>query len=79
MSARKGMPHSLNLLMVDEALQASACLIEKAYVLESGARWRRLSSKTYRQIEETRAALRRLDDALDMLDRRLTGIRRVIK
>jgi hypothetical protein len=61
---------------LEEALHESHRLIEKAHVLESPERWRGLSSRSYRQIEEARAALRRLEDALQMLDRRLTGVGR---
>ena len=79
MLANVSRPHSsLQLRCLEEALHESHRLIDKAQVLESSERWSGLSPKTYRQILEFRAALRRLEDALRALDRRLTGVRRVI-
>ena len=60
-----------------EALVASKRLIDKACTLESPERWRGISRKSYRQILEARATLRRLEEALQLLDRCFTGVRRV--
>jgi hypothetical protein len=58
----------------DEALQESQWLIEKARALESSENWTGMSRRTYRQIQEARQALRRLENALSALDARLTGV-----
>ncbi len=61
----------------DAALSKSHGLIKRALVLKSVERRLGLASRTYRQTQEVREALQRLDDALRAPDRRFTGVRRV--
>jgi len=66
-------------MLADEALQASDWVIEKADALESPERWLALSSRTYRQLAQARAALLRLNEALRGLDKRLIGVQTTCK
>jgi hypothetical protein len=68
---------ALQLRHADEALHESDWLIEQAHELVSPELWRGISSRTYRQIEQAHEALRRLEEALRVLDHRLPGVGRV--
>jgi len=58
------------------ALAKSDRLIERARVLKSFERKLGLASTTYRETEEARVALQRLDDAPRALDGRFARVRR---
>ena len=65
--------HPFLLLMAHESLHESECLIERTRALESAERWAGISRKTYRQIADAWEALRRLEEALAALNKRLHG------
>ena len=67
----------LQLRLAEAALYESESLIERARELTSYEHSRGAPRKIYRQIVEARASLRSLEDALRLLERRLTSARNV--